>query len=151
MLERLAAYWGNTKEMPLLLRLLCQGGMVVAPFLLLFLALPLVDWEIDGRRMSYSQLWSTGYGLAFAVALALTGVGVWGLAARNQFSRWLLVLAPTAPYVVLTAYSVSGISANTPIGTTVLLQAVGTSAVVYVCLFHLRVVRAYLDGKGVVQ
>ena len=45
-----AMCWKNTKQMPLVLGVLCQGGMVVAPLVLLLVALPLTDWEVDGRR-----------------------------------------------------------------------------------------------------
>src|SRR5215217_5104492 len=102
--ERFLTCWRNTKEMPFPLSMLCQGGMVVAPTFLILLGFPLVEWEIDGRNMSYAELWSSGEGGAIVVSLALVSVGVWGIAARNRVSRWLLVLSPVVPYFLLAMF-----------------------------------------------
>jgi hypothetical protein len=80
--------------MPFLLRTFCEGAMVAAPILLVFLLLPITDWQINGRPMAYAELWSSGQGVAIAAFLVLGGVGAWGLAARVHASRWLLVSLP---------------------------------------------------------
>src|SRR5262245_52347499 len=98
---RLKIWWRNTSEMPFLLRQLCQGGMVAGPILLIFLCLPIFEWTVNGRRVSYSELWLSGSGVAFALFVSLVAVGCWGLAARRPASRWALVLAPVAPYVTI--------------------------------------------------
>jgi hypothetical protein len=64
-LTTIQAWWNNTRELPLLIRALCQGGMVAGPMMFTFLALPIVEWTIDGRRMSYRELWVTGPALYF--------------------------------------------------------------------------------------
>lgn len=38
MTSRLVTYWRNTEEMPAVLRILCQGGMIVGPVFLVALA-----------------------------------------------------------------------------------------------------------------
>ena len=92
-------WWRNTKDLPFPLDMLCQGAMVAGPALLVFLVLPIVEWTVNGRPMSYAELWKSGAGLAFGLFLFLLMIGAWGLAARNLRSRWALVAAPTAPYV----------------------------------------------------
>lgn len=144
--ERIAMCWKNTQSMPLLLRLLTQGAMVAAPILLLCLVLPITAWEVNGRPLSYAELWSSGEGAALAASLTLVVIGAWGLAARNSASRWLLVSSPLAPYIVLALFPVPHAE---PIGSDVIASAALTAAVFYFCLFHLRVVRAYLDAEGV--
>jgi len=89
----------NTKDLPFPLDMLCQGAMVAGPVLFVFLVLPIVEWTVNGRQMSYAELWKSGAGLAFGLFLFLLMIGAWGLAARNLRSRWALVAAPTAPYV----------------------------------------------------
>ena len=147
--ERLEKYWKNTKEMPFLLRALVQGAMVVAPVFLLLLALPIAEWEIDGRLISYAELWSSGQGAAISVSLALICIGAWGLAARNHVSRWPLVFSPLAPYLVLVIFPWSPALTPEPITAEVIVGSAVAAAMFYVCLFHLRVVREYLDDKGV--
>jgi len=144
--DRIWACWRNTKSLPFLLRLLIQGAMVATPILLLFLVLPIAGWEVDGRVVSYTELWSSGEGAALAVSLALAGAGAWGLAARRAASRWLLVFSPVAPYIV---FAVFPASASAPITLGVIVSAALTATVFYFCLFHLRAVRAYLDAKGI--
>ena len=141
--ERMATCWRNTKSLPFLLRLLIQGAMVATPILLLFLVLPIAEWEVDGRTESYAELWSSGEGAALAVSLALSGAGAWGLAARAAASRWLLVFSPVAPYIVLAIFP-----ASAPVTLDVIVSAALTAAVFYFCLFRLRAVRAYLDAEG---
>jgi hypothetical protein len=147
--ERVATYWKNTKRMPFLLRMLCQGAMVAAPILLVILLLPITEWEINGRPMAYAELWSSGQGVAIAAFLAFVSVGTWGLAARTRASRWLLVSSPLAPYIVLALFPASPTLFSEPIAVSVIVSATLTAAAFYVCLFHLRSVREYLDNKGV--
>lgn len=147
--ERFLTCWRNTKEMPFPLGMLCQGGMVVAPTFLILLAFPLVEWEVDGRNMSYAELWSSGEGAAIAASLALVSVGAWGLAVRNRISRWLLVLSPVVPYFILVISPGAFTVSSEPIATEVIVGAVVTTIVIYVCLFHLPAVREYLDGESV--
>ncbi|MBK9021559.1 MAG: hypothetical protein IPL72_16865 [Sulfuritalea sp.] len=105
--ECMSTCWRNTKSLPFLFRLFIQGAMVATPILLLFLVLPITEWEVSGRMVSYTELWSSGEGAAAAVSLALAGAGAWGLAARRAESRWLLVISPVAPYIVLAIFSAS--------------------------------------------
>jgi hypothetical protein len=70
--------------MPFLLGMLCQGAMVAAPILLVLLAVPGVEWEVNGRAMPYAEMWSSGEVPAVALSLALAGIGAWGLAARRR-------------------------------------------------------------------
>ena len=150
-IERLIVYWKNTKEMPLLVRALCQGGMFVAPLFLVLVAVPFMDWEVDGQPMSYANVWSSGVGPVVAVSLALVAGGAWGLAARNPRSRWLLVVAPIVPSVGLVAYRLSGAyTAESEVGET-LLEGVVASAVIYVCLFHLSWVKVYMKGEDLAR
>jgi hypothetical protein len=132
--------------MPFILGPLCSGGMVVPPIILIFLFLPIADWEVDGRLMSYREMWLSGDAAALAACLILVAAGAWGLAARNRASRWSLVFAPVLPYVILALFrSVSLLPAD-PIPFDVVASAILTAIVVYSCLFHLRSVREYLDG-----
>jgi len=140
--ECMSTCWRNTKSLPFLFRLFIQGAMVATPILLLFLVLPITEWEVNGRMVSYTELWSSGEGAAAAVSLALAGAGAWGLAARRAESRWLLVISPVAPYIVLAIFS-----ASAPVTLDVIVSAVLTAAVFYFCLFRLRAVRAYLDAE----
>jgi len=64
--------WRNTKALPLLLRALIQGAMVVTPLFLLLLVFPVTEWEVDGRLVSYAELLSSGAGIAVALTLLLT-------------------------------------------------------------------------------
>ncbi|HEV8327869.1 MAG TPA: hypothetical protein VGQ08_10320 [Nitrospiraceae bacterium] len=147
--KHFATCWRNTKEMPFLLRMLCQGAMVVAPAFLILLTLPLLEWEIDGHRMSYAELWSSGQGTAIAASLVLVSVGAWGLAARKRSSRWLLALSPVVPYFILAIFPGAPTVSSEPIAIEIIVSATVAAIVVYVCLFHSRAVCEYLDGESV--
>lgn len=136
--------------MPLVLRVLCQGAMVAAPLLLLALMVPM-EWEVDGVQMSYAELWASGNGAAMACFFVLTGFGAWGLAARVARSRWLLVFAPLIPYVVLEVYSQGSSLPSEPPTLDVLGSAFATAILLYVCLFRLPSVVAYLDRGAVAK
>jgi hypothetical protein len=140
-LRRISKSWRGIGEMPFLLRLLCGGAMVVCPLFLVALCVPGIEWEVDGQDMTYSQLWSSGMGPAGAAWLALGAVGSWALAARVPAARWLLVLMPIAPALVL------GCASRQVIPWDSLVGAALTSVGFWLCLFKLKSVKAYLNGK----
>lgn len=144
-IERAHRYWQNTKSMPFLLRMLSQGAMIAAPLLLLLLVLPITEWDINGRTMSYAELWSSGAGPLIAITLVLVAAGTWGLAARSRASRWVLVFSPLVPYFIL---AVIPASPSESIMTDGVVSVVATSAVLYYCLFRLESVREYIDSKN---
>lgn len=121
----------------------------MAPILLVLLVVPGLEWEVNGRAMSYAEMWSSGEVPAVALSLALVGIGAWGLAARRRAYRWPLVFSPVAPSVILAIFPWTRVAASTVVTTEIVLMGVGTAIAVYVCLFHLRGVRAYLDKHGV--
>jgi hypothetical protein len=135
-------WWMNTKDLPIPLDMLCQGAMVAGPVLLLFVVLPIVDWTINGRQMSYAELWKSGAGLAFGLFLFLIMVGAWGLAARNLRSRWALVAAPSAPYIASVPFLSSGLLSAEDVWFGILGGLV-MAAITYACLFHWPAVRRY--------
>jgi hypothetical protein len=122
--------------------MLCQGAMVVGPILFVFLVLPIFDWPINGREMSYAELWKSGAGLAFGLFLFLITIGAWGLAARNPRSRWALVAAPAAPYVASLPFLSSKLLSTEEVWFGILGGLV-IGAIMYACLFHLPAVRRY--------
>ena len=128
--------------MPLLLRVWSQAGMVAGPVLLCFVVLPISDWTVNGRRMSYADFWASGAGASAALFVGLLTVGPWGMAARRPGSRWLLVFAPLAPVVLVPS---SPLLADTPYWTIVLSQVV-TSMIIFWCLFYLQPVKRYLES-----
>jgi hypothetical protein len=138
--------WRNTKDLPFPLDMLCQGAMVVSPILFMFLVLPIVDWTINGRQISYAELWRSGAGLAFGLFLFLIIIGAWGLAARNLRSRWALVAAPTAPYIASVPFLNSGLLSTEDVWFGI-LGGLLMAAIAYACLFHLPAVRRYFAGS----
>src|SRR5438477_11449495 len=94
-------WWRNTKDLPFPLDMLCQGAMVAGPVLLVFLVLPIVEWTVNGRQMSYAELWKSAAGLASGLLLFLLMIGAWAFAARTLTSRWALVAAPAGRYVAM--------------------------------------------------
>jgi len=140
-------WWRNTKDLPFPLDMLCQGAMVAGPILFVFLVLPIIDWTIDGRQMSYAEFWKSGAGLAFGLFLFLITIGAWGLAARSLRSRWALVAAPPAPYVASVPFLNSGLLSREDVWFGI-LGGLLMAAVTYACLFHLPAVRRYFaDGR----
>jgi hypothetical protein len=138
-------WWRNTRDLPFPLDMLCQGTMVAGPILFVFLVLPIFEWTIDGRQMSYAELWKSGAGFAFGLFLFLITIGAWGLAARNLMSGWALVAAPTAPYVASLPFLNSGLLSMEDIWFGI-LGGLGMAAITYACLFHLPAVRRYFAG-----
>jgi heme A synthase len=144
-MSRIRNWWKNTNEMPFLLRMLCQGGMVASPILLVFAVLPVADWEVNDIPMSYRDLWISGAALSMISFIVLVGVGAWGLAARSSVSRWALVLAPLVPLLLLFALGDSSVFPHLRMTFAVFVQGAVTSLLIYACLFWLPSVRRYLD------
>ena len=133
-------YWRNTEDMPRALRMLCRGGMVVAPLLLLVCFVPGHDFAVNGHPVSYAEFWSSRIGVSAALFLSLIALGSWGLAARIGASRWALVAAPVAPLALFPP------SLIPDPGLTV-ANAVLTAAFIYGCLFHIRSVQEYIGRR----
>lgn len=143
-IEQITSYWRNTKSLPFLLRMIIQGAMVSAPVLLIFVLLPITEWEINGRRLSYTEFWSSGEGVALTIFLVLGIVGSWGFAARVAATRWLLVLLPIAPYIIFAIF----FPKSAPITIGLIVNMILTAAAIYVCLFRLQAVRSYLGSEN---
>jgi len=141
----LQGWWRNTQDLPFPLDMLCQGAMIAGPTMFVFLVVPIVDWTIDGRHISYAELWASGAGVAFAVFLLLITLGAWGLAARSLASRWALVAAPIAPYLASVPFMNAGLLSREDILFGI-LGGLLMAAVIYACLFHLPAVRRYFAG-----
>ena len=137
MTREIAIWWRNSKEMPFLLRMLCQGGMIAGPLLLLFLIVPVAPWTVNGKAVSYAELWGSGAGVSAALFIGLITLGTWGMAARKSWTRWALVLAPILPVVPFPKSMLPDLGL-------LLLNSALTGAVIYVCLFHIKSVRQYL-------
>jgi hypothetical protein len=135
--------WQNTKDMPFLLRMYCQGAMVAAPLLLLFLSLPLFDWTVNDRPVPYAELWSSGAGMALSLLLALAGVGGWGLALRSSSARWAWVATPSVPLLALPLFPASPLLSGLR-DASLIAGALLTSVAVYAVLFHTPAVRRHL-------
>jgi hypothetical protein len=144
-LTKIKGWWRNTKDLPFPLDMLCQGAMVAGPILLVSVVLPIVDWTINGRQMSYVELWKSGAGPAFGLFLFLIMIGAWGLAACSLGSRWALVAAPAAPYIASAPFLDSGLLSTEDVWFGI-LGGLLTAAIMYACLFHLPAVRRYLAG-----
>jgi hypothetical protein len=136
--------WQNTKTMPWILRFLCQGCMVVAPLMLILLLLPWIEWSMDGQSVGYSERWSSPSGIALALALFLATTGSWGMAARIANSRWLIVASPSVPGLIITL-AASARNFRASIETSIWLEAVITSLILYGALFHVNAVRQFFD------
>ena len=120
--------------------------MVAPPILLAFLVLPLTDWTVNGKSMSYSELWWSGAGVVFGLALLLAAVGGWGIAARVSAARWAWVAAPVLPVLLLPLFpqlaAGSSSSALSSMG-----AGLVTSIVVYGALFHVAAVQQYINQQ----
>ena len=135
--------WQNTKAMPGLLRMFSQGAMVAPPILLIFLVLPLTDWNVDGRSLSYGELWKSGAGVIAATALLLAALVGWGIAARVKAARWSWVATPLLPALLLPlfpALSASSSSSLANIGSGSI-----TALIIYGALFRIPAVQEYFD------
>jgi hypothetical protein len=140
--------WRNTKAMPTILRVLCQGGMVVPPLLLVFLLFPLSGWEVNGREVSYVELWHSGAALVIASSMLLVATGAWGSAARLGWARWLLVAAPIVPLILATVHPRAWFTEQAVSGSSAWLSAVFASALIFIGLFLVPSVRAYYRTRN---
>jgi hypothetical protein len=139
-LADLGAYWRNTRKMPTLLRMFCQGCMVVSPLMLLLIMLPIGNWNVDGQELTYRQFWTSAYPPIFISGLLLMTIGAWGAAARNSNSRWAVVLATLVPFLcALLLPSSSQYEWFDVVGATLM------SLVMYLLLFHLPAVVKYYE------
>ena len=142
------ALWRNTKNMPQLLRMLCQGAMVAPPILAALLVLPLTDWTVNGKQVPYAELWKSGAGLTFLVFTLTATAGAWGLAARKTWARWALVATPVAPVIVAALYPKTWFTEQASGDLSTWLSALGMAAIFYACLFFLPSVKAYVYGSA---
>lgn len=87
--------------------------------------------------MSYSELWRSGAGISALLFICLVTFGTWGLAARQSWSRWVLVLSPVLPIVAFPKWLVADLGFA-------LVNGLVTATLIYGCLFHLKTVQVYL-------
>lgn len=128
-----------------MIRILCHGGMVVCPLMLLFVLLPVFNWEVNGQEMTYRELWTSGTGVVFAFSLATGAAGSWGLAARKPWARWVLVCMEPALLLVLALNQSTWMEQEgLPLGE-LAVQTLLTSLCIYACLFHLPGMRRYYE------
>ena len=59
-LSDIATWWRNTYKMPSLIRMFCQGFMIVSPLMLALIALPIGDWNVNGQKLTYVELETEG-------------------------------------------------------------------------------------------
>lgn len=138
---RLMAWFQNLEELPELLRTLCTAIMLIGPIVLLWLVVPGHDTTMNGQRMSYSQLWRSGAGLAGVMGFGLLTTGAWSLAARQRWSRWALVAAFIIPIAVMP-------KTLTPDLPMLIINCLIPAAVLYAYLFRSERIRAYLEPSG---
>ena len=135
--------WQNTKKMPFILGTYCQGVMLVTPLFLFCLVFPMFNWSINGKLVTYGELWSSGAGFVFGICFALAGIGGWGLAARWSFARWAWVAAPTFPILIGRLFPPSSLLSGIE-EVSVISSGVITSVVIYAALFHVPAINHYL-------
>jgi hypothetical protein len=139
----LRARWRNTHQMPSLLRMFCQGGMVAAPLLFLASVVPMGGFSVNGKNMSYREFWLSGAGLSAAVLALLIAVGCWGLASRSSNSRWALVLSPLVPSILISIVDPGAFDTSAPL---LVLESAASAGVIYMLLFRIRAIQRYLEG-----
>jgi hypothetical protein len=142
------ALWMNTKVMPQLLRMFCQGGMVAPPILALLLAVPIMDWTVNGRQVQYAELWSSGAGLSMLVFTVMATAGAWGLAARALWSRWLWVATPLSPVLIAAAYPSTWFTQEVAGSLSVWASSAATAMVIFFCLFLIPAVKDFFSGTS---
>jgi hypothetical protein len=139
----LGVRWRNTREMPSLLRMFCQGGMTAGPLLFIAFALPMGNIGVNGRTMSYGEFWSSGAGAGTELFLLMVTIGFWGLAARAPSSRWVLVVCPLISWIPIAFAVPNTLAESVPM---LILESIVSAAFTYFCLFRLRSVRRYMEG-----
>jgi hypothetical protein len=146
MISKLARLINNTKELPLVIRILCHGWMLVCPLMLLLLLQPLFNWEVNGQEMTYLELWTTDTVVGLAVSLAMMTAGSWGMAARKPWARWVLVFMQPALLLMLALYPSTWMAQEGLNIADLALQTLIVSLCVYACLFHLPGMRRYYQA-----
>jgi hypothetical protein len=132
-------YWKATNEMPPILRMPCQGGMVAGPIMAIAILIPFPEWKVNGKPMPYAEVWRSGIAPAMLVLSLLICFGMWGMGARNPAARWLLVAAAIAPLLVQYC-----IAPTTPDIGLMAASAALSVAIIYGYLFHSPAVKRYL-------
>ena len=145
-MQSIVALWRNTKAMPQVLRVFCQGAMVAPPILAALLVLPLSDWTVNGREVPYSELWGSGAGVTFLAFTGMATVGAWGMAARRNWARWVWVATPVIPLVVASIYPSTWFTEQAVGEFSTWLSAIGAGAVLLACLFLPSSVNAYISA-----
>ncbi len=147
----LGTYWRNTRSMPSLVRMFCQGSMLVPPIFVVLAAWPISDWSVNGKNLTYSEFWASGPAPTIASGLILVTIGAWGAAARNSRSRWAILFSVPVPYLVafsfdyLTSYS-SGYDWFDLIGSVIM------TFLLYLVFFRLEpVVNWYAHGNQEIE
>ena len=140
--------WHNTKSMPLLLRILCQGAMVAPLILAVLLVLPVTEWSINGRLVGYSELWQSGAGMSLLAFTLFATAGAWGAAARAPWARWVLVATPVAPLLLAAMHSSTWFTAQATSEVSTWVGAVTTSALIFAGLFLVPSVRTYFHARS---
>ena len=144
-MANIISLWRNTKKMPLLLGMFCQGAMVICPVFVALLLVPIFGWTIEDRQVSYAELWSSGAGLFCLVAVLGAGTGSWGLAARKMWARWVCSVTPVAPFILATIHPATWFTQKVFEDVSPWPSAIATSAVIAACLFLLPSVKRYLS------
>jgi hypothetical protein len=143
----LGALWSNTKAMPSLLRMFCQGAMVAPPILAVLLVFPVMEWTVNGRQVPYRELWASGAGLTMLVFMLAAASGAWGLAARASWARWAWVATSVAPLLVAAVLPSTWFTAEVR-NLSAWLGALATSALIFGCLFFIPAVRRYATQRA---
>jgi hypothetical protein len=131
--------------MPFAMRMLCGGAMLATPVLLVTLVVPILPWHVNGRIVSYDEMWSSGAAPVLALFLLLGAIASWGLALRRAGARWVAVATPIAPLLLawlLPRSELLGTYQQPGTFFAMLPGAIG----LYLCLFHLSAVERYLAG-----
>jgi hypothetical protein len=138
--------WRSTKQMPVLFRMFCQGGMLALPILAILLSLPVTNWTVNGRSVTYEELWQSGAGLTMLAFMLVGAAGAWGSAARAAWARWAWVATPVVPLLVAAAQPRTWFTDAAVANGSVWLSAFATSALIAAGLFLVPSVRAYFGA-----
>ena len=93
--------------------------------------------------MPGTELWSSGRATSIAATLVLIIFGVFGIVARKRVNRWLLVLSPLVPYLLLFALPSDRVTLSE------IVSAALSSVALYVFLFRVRANREYFNDRDV--
>ena len=148
MKSKLAHLIKNMMELPFVIRVFCNGGMVVCPLMLLFVLLPVFNCEVNGQEMTYRELWTSGTGVVIAFSLAMATAGSWGLAARKPWARWVLVFMEPALLLTLALNPSTWMEQEGLTVGELAVQTLLTSLCIYACLFHLPGMRRYYEAAN---